>query len=132
MERKFGRVLVLVVLNINNEYIAPNTVASVMIGADRVFQSIIVEIIRSSPTNFGVGGRPKLDTHAIIHHKVSNGVTNLNPRVIERVRVPLRSYNSLAKQNRAEDINPCAIISISAPFTPQREMVKTPDATILM
>lgn len=91
LEIKFGKVLVLVLLNIRREYIAPNTVDRVIIGVIRVFQSMIVEIISSSPTNLGVGGNPRLDTQTIIHHIVRRGVINLKPRVIERVRVPFRS-----------------------------------------
>lgn len=70
---------------------ALNTVARVMKGADRIFQSIRVDRMRSSPIRFGVGGMPRLDMHERVHHSVSNGVTNLNPRVIDKVRVFFRS-----------------------------------------
>jgi len=107
-------------------------VARVIIGVISVFQSIMVEMINNSPMSFGVGGSPRFDTQAIIHQMVSRGVTNLNPRVIDRVRVLFRSYSNFAKQNKAEDIRPWAIINISPPFIPHREIVKIPDATILM
>jgi hypothetical protein len=90
-DRNLGNGLFLVFLSIKSEYTAPKTVASVIIGVDKVFQSIIQDIISSSPSRFGVGGSPNFDTQVIIHHKVINGVTNLNPRVIESVRVFLRS-----------------------------------------
>jgi len=60
-------------------------------GKERVFQSMIADIIRSSPRRLGVGGRPRLETQVIIHHKVSRGVTSLNPREMARVRVLFRS-----------------------------------------
>lgn len=60
-------------------------------GVVSIFQSIIVERIRSSPIRFGVGGSPKLEAHVISHQKVRRGVISLNPRVIERVRVFFRS-----------------------------------------
>jgi len=111
---------------------APNTVASVIIGNERVFQSMMVEIISSSPNRFGVGGSPKLETQVIIHHKVRSGAISLNPREIDRVRVLFRSYSRLAKQNSAEDMSPWAIISARAPFTPHFVIENIPDATILI
>jgi len=101
-------------------------------GVDRVFQSIIADKIRSSPISLGVGGKPRLDTQVIIHQSVNNGVINLKPRVIDRVRVLFRSYIRFARQNNAEDISPCAIMRVRAPLMPQREMENAPDATILM
>lgn len=119
-------------LKIRREYIAPNTVASVIIGKEAVFQSIIDDMMNSSPSKLGVGGKPSLDTQVIIHQIVSNGVISLNPRVIDRVRVLFRSYRRLARQNIAEEISPCAIIKARAPPIPQFERENMPDATILI
>lgn len=101
-------------------------------GVARVFQSIIVTSISSSPMSFGVGGSPRFATQVIVHHSVRRGVISLNPRVTERVRVPFRSYSSFARQNSAEEMSPWAIISVSAPFVPHRDREKAPEATILM
>ena len=117
---------------ISREYTAPNTVARVIIGVDRFFQSIMVEIIRSSPMRLGVGGMPRFDMQVIIHQRVRSGVTSLNPRVTDKVRVFFRSYRRLAKQNSAEEIRPCATIRVNAPFTPHRDMENIPEATILI
>ncbi len=65
--------------------------ARVIKGVEMIFQSIMVDKMRSSPMRLGVGGNPRLDMHERVHHIVSNGVTNLNPRVIDRVRVFFRS-----------------------------------------
>ena len=91
LEINLGNGLFLVFLSISKEYMAPNTVAVVIIGVDSVFQSIMVEIISSSPIRFGVGGSPSFVTQVIVHQTVSRGATSLNPRVIDRVRVLFRS-----------------------------------------
>lgn len=90
-EAKCGNCLFLVLLRISREYIAPNTVATVIIGVASVFQSIMEEMIRSSPRRFGVGGSPRLVTQVMVHQRVRRGVTNLYPRVMARVRVLFRS-----------------------------------------
>jgi len=107
-------------------------VAVVIRGNERVFQSIIAEIIRSSPTSLGVGGSPSLETQVINHHRDRRGVMSLNPREMANVRVDLRSYRRFARQNSAEEISPCAIIRANAPLIPQSEREKIPDATMLM
>jgi len=107
-------------------------VAVVINGNERVFQSIIAEIIRSSPTSLGVGGSPSLETQVMSHHKDSRGVTSLNPREIANVRVDFRSYKRFARQNSADEINPCAIIRANAPLIPQSDREKIPDATMLI
>lgn len=88
---KLGKEFLLVLTSIRREYKAPNIVAVVIMGVDKIFQSIMVDIMRSSPIRLGVGGSPRFVTHVIIHHTVSSGVTSLKPRVIERVRVVFRS-----------------------------------------
>ena len=111
---------------------APNTVAEVMIIKEAIFHFITDLIINNSPIKLGVGGRPRLVMQVIIHQRERSGVTSLKPRVIAKVRVVFRSYRRLAKQNSLEDISPCAIISVVAPFIPQGDSVKIPAATILM
>ena len=44
-----------------------------------------------SPIKFGDGGNPRFDTHIISHHIDLKGNKSLNPRVIDKVRVPFRS-----------------------------------------
>lgn len=95
-----------VLLSISREYTAPNTVAIVINGVDSVFQSMMAESISSSPIKLGVGGSPSFVTQVTVHHRVSRGATSLNPRVIDSVRVLFRSYSSLARQNRADDMSP--------------------------
>lgn len=101
-------------------------------GVVRVFQSIMATNISNSPIRLGVGGSPRFVAHVIIHQMVSNGVISLNPRVRASVRVLFRSYSNFARQNNEEDINPCAIIRVNAPFIPQRERENIPEATMLI
>lgn len=85
---------------------APNTVAEVIIIKEAVFHFITALIIRSSPIKLGVGGSPRLVMQVVIHQSDKRGVMSLKPRVIARVRVLFRSYNSLARQNSLEDMSP--------------------------
>jgi len=90
-DMKWGKELFFVLLSISREYTAPNTVARDTMGKERVFQSIMAEIMSSSPRRLGVGGSPRLDTQVIIHQRVRRGVISLNPREMARVRVFFRS-----------------------------------------
>jgi len=90
-ERYLGKELFLVFLRISREYMAPKTVARVTTGKEAVFQSIIVDMMRSSPIKLGVGGSPRLEMQVMTHHNVRRGVINLNPRVMAKVRVFFRS-----------------------------------------
>jgi len=72
-------------------------------------------IIKSSPNKFGSGGSPRFAAAVISHQKVDNGRRSLRPRFRVRVRVPVRSYERFARQNKAEDTNPWAIMRISLP-----------------
>jgi hypothetical protein len=132
LEINVGKVLFFVFWKIRREYIAPNTVAEVIIIKDLIFHFITELIISNSPINFGVGGSPRLVTHVIIHQSERRGAINLNPRVIANVRVLFRSYSKFARQNSLEDISPCAIIKVVAPLIPQGDKVNTPAATILI
>ena len=89
-------------------------------------------IINSSPNKFGRGGSPRFAAAVINHHDVDKGISSFNPRFRVRVRVPVRSYDRLAKQNRAEEISPWAIMRISLPCSPQVVWDSIPAATNLI
>lgn len=70
---------------------APKTVASPSIGRRSFDHPMSPEIIIISPIRFGRGGSPNLAAQAISHHIGSRVVTDLNPRVINILRVCVRS-----------------------------------------
>lgn len=78
-----------------------------------------VVIIMSSPIRFGRGGSARLARLAINHQAAVRGKIICNPRARIIVRLWVRSYAVLARQNSAEDTNPWAIIRIIAPENPQ-------------
>ena len=88
--------------------------------------------ISISPIKFGEGGNPNFAAHIKSHHSVLRGRRNFRPRVMASVRVPLRSYTVLARENKAEETSPWAIINISAPFIPHFVSEKIAAATMLM
>lgn len=88
--------------------------------------------MKISPIKLGVGGRAKLEADADSHQMVVRGAINFKPRFRARVRVNVRSYERLARQNKAEEINPWAIININAPFSPQVVCEKILAVTRLM
>jgi len=53
------------------------------------------------------------------HQRVIVGPTHINPLVRKILRVWVISYDILAKENRAEDLKPWAIIIVRAPINPQ-------------
>lgn len=61
------------------------------IGNSQIDHDIREERISISPIRFGEGGRPNFAAHIRSHHRVLRGRSSLRPRVIARVRVPLRS-----------------------------------------
>lgn len=111
---------------------ALKTVATPTIGNRSIDHLISAESIRISPINLGDGGRPRLAAHISSHQMVLSGRISLNPRVMASVRVLFRSYIVLARQKRADETSPCAIINIRAPFSPQVVWENMPAATILM
>lgn len=114
------------------EYTAPNTVDSPTMGNNQVDHFIREVNIIISPIRFGDGGSPKFDAHIKSHHMVLKGKISFSPRVIARVRVPFRSYTVLARENRADETSPWAIINMRAPFRPHVVWENMPAATILM
>lgn len=72
-------------------------------------------IIRNSPAKLIVGGRAILNRATISHHDHARGKIKIIPRKTTTARVLVRSYAVLARQNRAEDVRPWAIIIIMAP-----------------
>ena len=103
-----------------SEYIAPKTVDKPTKGNNHNDHFISEVSIMISPIRLGEGGSPKLAAHISNHHRVLSGNKSFNPRVIARVRVLFRSYTVFARENREEDTNPCAIISIIAPLKPHQ------------
>lgn len=92
--------------NIIREYIAPNTVERPTTGNNHTDHFMRAVRIIISPIRLGEGGRPSFEAHIRSHHMVLNGKISFSPRVIDRVRVLLRSYTVLARENRAEETNP--------------------------
>lgn len=73
------------------------------------------DIISSSLAKFTEGGRAILNNRIESHHKAAKGKINRAPRRRIIVRLLVRSYIVLAKQNNAEDVSPWAIIMVIAP-----------------
>lgn len=64
------------------------------------------DIISSSPVKLMLGGIAMFSRLAINHHAVIIGRMLWNPRVSIRIRVCVRSYVILAKQNNIEEVKP--------------------------
>lgn len=79
----------------------------------------IVEIIRSSPVKFMLGGVAMFIRFAESHQAVIIGRMLWKPRVSIRIRVCVRSYVMLAKQKSIDDVKPWATIKVIAPAKPQ-------------
>lgn len=69
----------------------------------------------SSPVKFMLGGMAMFKRLAISHQAVIIGRILWNPRVSIRIRVCVRSYIMLARQNSIEEVKPWAIIRAIAP-----------------
>lgn len=78
----------------------------------------IAVIITSSPIRFGRGGRARFARLAVNHQTVVRGKIICSPRAKIIVRLWVRSYVVLARQNSAEETRPWAIISTRAPVKP--------------
>lgn len=75
----------------------------------------IAVMIISSPMRLGRGGRARFARFEINHQVAVRGKISCNPRAKIIVRLCVRSYVVLAKQNKAEETRPWAIIKIRAP-----------------
>lgn len=96
-----------------------------MISIDRPRRAMVgghqlnmAEIIRSSPVKFMLGGVAMFIRFAISHQVVIIGRILWKPRVSNRIRVCVRSYVMLARQNSIDDVKPWAIIRAMAPAKP--------------
>lgn len=89
----------------------------------------IAVMIRSSPIRLGRGGSARFARLARNHHVAVRGKIICKPRARIIVRLCVRSYVVLARQNRAEDTRPCAIIRMMAPVNPQGVWIRIPPAT---
>lgn len=72
-------------------------------------------MIRSSPVKFMLGGVAMFVRLVSSHQAVIIGRMLWKPRVSIIIRVCVRSYVMLARQNSADDVNPWAIIRAIAP-----------------
>lgn len=79
----------------------------------------IAVMMKSSPIRFGRGGRARLARLAMNHHVAVKGKIICRPRARIIVRLWVRSYVVLARQKRADDTRPWAIIRMIAPVNPQ-------------
>lgn len=77
-----------------------------------------VVMIMSSPIRLGRGGSARLARFARNHQVAVRGKITCNPRARIIVRLWVRSYAVLARQNSAEDTSPWAIIKMIAPENP--------------
>lgn len=73
------------------------------------------DAIINSPVKFMLGGIAIFIRLVSSHHTVSIGRMLWNPRVRVMMRVLVRSYVVLARQKRADEVNPWAIIRAIAP-----------------
>lgn len=96
-----------------------------MISMDRPRRTMVgghqlnmAEIIRSSPVKFMLGGVAMFIRFAISHQVVIIGRMLWKPRVSIRIRVCVRSYVMLARQNSIDDVKPWAIIRAIVPAKP--------------
>lgn len=64
------------------------------------------DTMSSSPVKLMLGGMAIFSRLAISHHAVIIGRILWNPRVSIRIRVCVRSYVILARQNSMEEVNP--------------------------
>lgn len=76
-------------------------------------------MMRSSPIRLGKGGRARLARLAINHQVAVRGRISCMPRASTIVRLWVRSYVVFARQNRADDTRPWAIMRMIAPVKPQ-------------
>lgn len=75
-------------------------------------------MITSSPIRLGRGGSAKFARFDKNHQTAVRGKIICSPRAKIIVRLWVRSYVVLARQNRADDTRPWAIISTRAPVKP--------------
>ena len=80
-------------------------------------RTLIINLI--SPSKFKEGGLAMFLTLNKNHHKPILGIKFNKPFTINRLRLFIRSYTTLARQNNPEEHKPCPIITITAPLTPQ-------------
>lgn len=83
-----------------------------------------------SPNKLIVGGAAIFAELNKNHHKAMLGIKFNKPLLINKLRLPNRSYEMLAKQNKPEEHSPCATIKEYAPQIPQYLIVIKPLKTI--
>jgi len=92
----------------------------IIIGIINVFLHVIMlVIIKISLIVLIVGGADMLIITNINHQNVILGEMDIKPLNIIIFRVWVLLYKSLARRNRAEEVNPWAIIIIIAPIKPK-------------
>lgn len=78
------------------------------------------------------GGAAILQEHNKNHQMANLGKKFNIPLFKNKLRLPVRSYNKLTKQNNPEEHNPWEIIIIKAPSIPQKFIVINPPNTNLI
>lgn len=89
----------------------------------------VATIAKSSPKRLIEGGSAKFINLLKSQAAVSRGNIIKAPREPISLRVWLRSYQQLARQNKADETIPCANIKISAPTYPHVDPLRIPAAT---
>ena len=92
----------------------------------------IVKINIISPIRFNDGGLAMFLTLNKNHHKPILGINVSNPLFTIKLRLPVRSYTILAKQNNPEEHKPCPTIKIIHPAKPHHLKITIPQRTNLI
>lgn len=108
------------------EYEAVKNLISDTVTRDEKENDRIEEIKMISLRRLIEGGAAILAPVNRNHHKVIIGLIHIKPFVRKMLRVWVISYDILAKEKSAEDLNPCAIIIVKAPIKPHEELDNMP------
>ena len=82
-----------------------------------------------SPSKFKVGGAAIFPALKRNHQRAILGIKLINPFLINKLRLPIRSYTMFARQNKPEEQSPCPIITTTAPFNPHHPNTTRPAKT---
>ena len=91
-----------------------------------------VKINIISPAKLREGGLAIFLTLSKNHHKPILGIKDSKPLLTINLRLPVRSYTILARQNNPEEHNPCPTIKITQPAKPHQLKIIIPHNTSLM
>lgn len=91
-----------------------------------------VKISIISPAKLREGGLAIFLTLSKNHHRPILGMKDSNPLFTISLRLPVRSYTILAKQNNPEEHKPCPTIKITQPARPHQLKIIIPHNTSLI